>query len=446
MTIQEKSAALDQANGQIAALQEERDLLTAAKTALETQLTDASARSEQVVGVYSGQIAALVLAADEAATNLRKKSDALDQSNAQIGSLQEQVSALSAAKTALEIGLQTRDSTLSTLQDQITGLQRSFEERTTRTNRLQAELDHLQSAKVEVENQLRQRETQLADQQATLQWQTAEFERTLATKTTEIAALTAGAVATTALIKELKTTGDVANMQLALLSEERDALTLTNTELQMRLEQFSAEVALLMTQMNEIQSALEGTQEEKALLEAGLRGQTADNTALNIRLYDLEGQLFVARAERDTLAVQVDAIPRDLLAVSLLTNRVVSKRAPLTAALIAGVQPALSPHPQNLSQIKGIDNAFAERLLAAGVGSFWEVANLTNADFERILELDESQRPTFHFADTRANALNLAQMTDTVGLIWEGQQIDDFDGISAVEAVDGADAIETIYE
>jgi chromosome segregation ATPase len=446
MTIEEKSKVLDQANAQMAALQEERDTLTAAKTALETQLAAASVKSEQVVGEYSQQIAALVLASDEATTNLRKKSEALDQANAQIGSLQEQLNTLSAAKTALESDLQAQDSTLAILQDQVTRLQRLLDERTTKTNRLQADLDQLQSAKVQVENQLRQREAELADQQTIFQRQTAESERVFAAKTAEIAVLTAGAVATTALIKELQATSDVANTQLALLAEQREAISLTNTDLQSQIEQRSSEVALLTAQLNEIQAALKESQGAKAMLDAQLQGQTADNTALNTRLSDLEAQLSTSLAERDALAARLDAIPRDLLAVSVLANRMVSKRAPLTAALIAGIQPTLSPQPQNLAQIKGIDNVYAKRMLAAGVGSFWEVANLTNADFAHSLELDESQQQTFQFADSRANALNLAQMTDTVGLIWEGQPIDDFAGSEAVEAAAGMDAIKTISE
>jgi len=243
---------------------------------------------------------------------------------------------------------------------------------------------------------------------------------------------------------------------LASLSGQIDMLSATNTYLQMRLEQPNTEFAELKTQLGNIQTELEGAQGEKAQLEARLQSQTDDYTALNTRIDDLQAQLAAALTGRDEVeaqlqtrsteyaeaqtrlaevTAQLDAVPKDLLAVSVLTNRVVTKRAALTGALIAGLQPVLSPHPQDLSQIGGIGTVFEKRLFAAGVGSFWEVANLTNAEFEQILGLDEFQLQTFRFDDIRAKALHLAQNTNTVGLIWEGQQVDDFDAIEGMGTV-----------
>jgi hypothetical protein len=125
-------------------------------------------------------------------------------------------------------------------------------------------------------------------------------------------------------------------------------------------------------------------------------------------------------------------LPTHLRAESAITDGVASKREPVVAAIIAGIQPVLTSQPQNLSQIDGIDNIFEKRLFAAGVGSYWEVANLHNTVFEQILKLDELQHSDFPFDEVRANAFSMAQQTETIGLIWEGQQVDDFDAVAGM--------------
>ncbi len=78
---------------------------------------------------------------------------------------------------------------------------------------------------------------------------------------------------------------------------------------------------------------------------------------------------------------------------------------------------------------------FEKRLFTAGIGTFWEVANMTNEDFAKILELGGMHRQAFAYDSVRAAAVELAQKTDTVGLVWEGQQVDDFDAISGMGTV-----------
>lgn len=89
--------------------------------------------------------------------------------------------------------------------------------------------------------------------------------------------------------------------------------------------------------------------------------------------------------------------------------------------------------PQHLSLVKGVGPVFEQRLYGAGVGSYWELAQLSDRTLGEVLELDERQREQFDFGATRADAGRLAVETRSVGRKWTGEQPDDLeliDGIS----------------
>jgi len=91
--------------------------------------------------------------------------------------------------------------------------------------------------------------------------------------------------------------------------------------------------------------------------------------------------------------------------------------------------------PQHLSDVKGIGSAFEQRLYAAGVGSYWELAQLSDRALAEVLELDERQREHFDFFATRADAGRLAEETRSVGRKWTGEQPDDLEPLEGIGAV-----------
>ena len=82
--------------------------------------------------------------------------------------------------------------------------------------------------------------------------------------------------------------------------------------------------------------------------------------------------------------------------------------------------------------IDGIGETYEQRLYTAGVGTFWELANLNDAELRQILHISDLQMHTTDFADIRLQARQLAIDTNTAGLLWEGEVPDDFARIKGI--------------
>jgi predicted flap endonuclease-1-like 5' DNA nuclease len=112
-----------------------------------------------------------------------------------------------------------------------------------------------------------------------------------------------------------------------------------------------------------------------------------------------------------------------------------AKEAAVRAAAEAGREVKTSECPQDLAMTRGIGSVFEQRLYAAGIGTFWELANLTDDDFKRILELDERQLLRVDFEAIRNDARRLASETDSVGRVWQGEEPDDFEPLEGIGSV-----------
>ncbi len=76
------------------------------------------------------------------------------------------------------------------------------------------------------------------------------------------------------------------------------------------------------------------------------------------------------------------------------------------------------PCPQDLSAVSGIGSVFEQRLYAAGIGSYWELAELPVEELETILDAQ-----AFGGADVaaiRADAMRLAVASNSLGRAWDG--------------------------
>ncbi len=108
------------------------------------------------------------------------------------------------------------------------------------------------------------------------------------------------------------------------------------------------------------------------------------------------------------------------------------KAAAADAAIAAGRFPTVSLDCQDLSMIDGIGETYEQRLYNAGIGTFWEIATLSDADLRQILRLSDLQMRTTDFADIRLQARQLAVDTNSTGLLWDGEAPDDFSRIKGI--------------
>lgn len=97
--------------------------------------------------------------------------------------------------------------------------------------------------------------------------------------------------------------------------------------------------------------------------------------------------------------------------------------------------PQLVAAPQDLNAIKGIGPVLEQRLYRAGVGTYWEVASLSDDDLRRIFALTEFQSTQVDLAAIRADARRLAVSSGTIGHFWQGPAPDDFEPIDGIGPV-----------
>ena len=90
------------------------------------------------------------------------------------------------------------------------------------------------------------------------------------------------------------------------------------------------------------------------------------------------------------------------------------------------------PCPQDLSAVSGIGPVFEERLYAAGIGSYWALAELPADHLTTILDARPGQADP---AAIKAAAMRRAVETDSLGRTWNGTPPDDFDGLPEIGEV-----------
>ena len=87
------------------------------------------------------------------------------------------------------------------------------------------------------------------------------------------------------------------------------------------------------------------------------------------------------------------------------------------------------PCPQDLSAVPGIGTVFEQRLYTAGIGSYWELAELPAEEIERIL----GARPGgVNIATIKTAAMQLAATSNSIGRAWDGTPPDDFEEVGGI--------------
>lgn len=119
-------------------------------------------------------------------------------------------------------------------------------------------------------------------------------------------------------------------------------------------------------------------------------------------------------------------VPETLTAPAVLSPTELRSRDPEDET------PFAAACPQHLSDVKGIGSVFESRLYEAGVGSFWELSQLSDADFARILRLTELQSHQMDLDAVRGDARRLATETKSKGRQWTRQAPDDFEPLTGI--------------
>ena len=89
--------------------------------------------------------------------------------------------------------------------------------------------------------------------------------------------------------------------------------------------------------------------------------------------------------------------------------------------------------PQDLELIDGVGTVYEQRLYEVGVGSFWEVGMLPEVVLTEILEVEEFQ--DVDLPAIKADALRLAEETETMGRVWDGSEPDNFEPLEGIGPV-----------
>lgn len=88
--------------------------------------------------------------------------------------------------------------------------------------------------------------------------------------------------------------------------------------------------------------------------------------------------------------------------------------------------------PQHLSDVEGIGPTYEQKLHAVGVGSYWELSQLSDADIAEALDLTETERSVADLDGIRLDAARLARETRSVGRRWNGSEPD---GLAQLEGI-----------
>jgi predicted flap endonuclease-1-like 5' DNA nuclease len=154
--------------------------------------------------------------------------------------------------------------------------------------------------------------------------------------------------------------------------------------------------------------------------------------SVQAQLKDVEASLLSLRDELNAVQGWQAKMPSLVRLGQSLARLPSYKAAAADAALAAGQFPTVSLDCQDLSIIDGIGETYEQRLYKAGVGTFWELANVDDAELRQILHISDLQMRTTDFSDIRLQARQLAVDTNSTGLLWDGEAPDDFSRIKGI--------------
>jgi chromosome segregation ATPase len=418
---------LDARDLALAETQDQLDAVTVARSALENDLSDLQANSSAIAATLTAEI-----------TEKEAQIEALTAEKAQLeaqgADLQEQVASLQSALTEVEAAKAEAEAQLATLEENIAAV---------RSQLVDALGADAQSSDLDVEAL---RAGGASDDDVNLKL------------------LTAGSAAVIKKVGDQQTSLEEANGRVSelegALNEREQALDNAQTQLDELIQSRMAlneQITELTTEKSELEATI--AQRENALqaataqaatlsdgrreLEASINGLRAELAALQVDKDDLltglqeaETARLAAETELAEKARIFDGAPAMAELASEIEAYPAIKRYAANEALRMRAIPVFGAVPQDLTEIKGIGSAFQQRLYDAGVGTYWELANLPDDEIRQVLELTDWQLRSVSFDEIREDALHLAESTDTIGKLWNNlERIDDFEPIPGIGRV-----------
>ncbi|MCX7839933.1 MAG: helix-hairpin-helix domain-containing protein, partial [Anaerolineae bacterium] len=338
----------------------------------------------------------------------------------ELNAMRANAQALESERNTLRADVNTRDAELAKLRDELNAMRANAQTLEGERNTLRADVNT--------------RDAELAKLRA------------------EIEKLTTDATIANATIKSLegerntlRADAQARDAELAKLRDELNAARTQNQSLLADVAKFTAGAA---TAAATIQS-LEGEREHLRVqisqlrgdLDAALRAHANLQTDLNARDAEIEklrAQLHECQSQQATWRAQVEKLQSDLARATAELEARAQPVAPLATVeqIRARREDDETPYtvgcPQHLSDVKGIGSVYETRLYAAGVGTYWELSQLSDADLKQILQLTDLQAKQMDFRAIRAEARRLARQTKSLGRRWNGQMPDDFEPLEGI--------------
>ncbi len=479
-------ADLKNRSAELAAAQNSGALLTAQAAALKARLADTETELARVAGArmalgheLASTSAQLTVAVAEArgqaseVADLRLRADVRDAELATAGSTIE----------ALRGNLARAVAEAAALAERIPRLEHDLSAQTTKADALGSDLQQTlrgladaqasggealgalsaaQSMLAAVRAEKAETEAAMAKSAATAAQEAGRSAAALARAEKENAALRAQTEKLETALKDARADVEPAEQKLKARQDEVKQLTGL-------LGEANEELVALRTQHAQVQANHMATLQTRATLEAEVQIREGQVATMREKLDEIEAELratsdahqrlLAELAERPSSVVVPTSAPvtsaapladpamlaelelmtreRNEMAAELASLRSAAPPAPRRAKRPAA-EPEPEPEeffaacPQHLSDVEGIGPTYEQKLHAVGVGSYWELSQLSDADIAEALDLTETERSVADLDGIRIDAARLARETKSVGRRWNGSEPD---GLAQLEGI-----------
>lgn len=338
---------------------------------------------------------------------------------------------------------------LKTAIDKLTGdkgtVEKDLANANARIARLETDLRAVGDEKLRYEASLKARENETLDLRA----RSAKFEADLnaaragqtriegdlKSKLTELAAATAGGVALKSTIDALS--GDKGKLEKELADAKAQVAKL-QMETKTAMDASARSEAMLRARESELmnaQSQIGALRNDLSTIRANANVGTTETTKSGSGLLGKIGAAVAgAAAGAAVTAAAAGSAAKDKASSGVASFAAIGGAAKIAANqnLPAGVYAVSAACPQPLADVHGIGSVLSTRLYEAGIGTFWELAHAADADLKKALRIADDTLHQPNYAEIRADALRLANQTNTVGRTWSGNPPDDFEPLQGI--------------
>lgn len=470
----QRDRALETANAEIEALRYSLSSLTAMSAELSATLEERNEAYQALLtrmaegeplpttAEAGAKLSALLAERESALSSVQAIMVALEQelettarARARLGDFQEQIATLhaelqgtTAAKDETESHLQAREAELEALRGQLnllkadlgafTGSIAAIERRAHSQELAWGEMgDRLAALSAELQPFLTEEDLPTAPQEDS---ETSTWSDLAGHSLARMAAVSEGVTAALAALRqrtdELSEARQGQEQALIGFQTELQAAEGAKAQLQAELAGLNAQIELLEVELPPPETPKEGDGEEAAgVRRVGVPAGAATVAAAATVLHDKIQALADAQTRLAETTALLEAAPAVAVTTRWFTALPESKRAAANAAIAAGVLPRRVLKKQKLADVKRVGKVFEQRLYDHGVGTFWELAHLSDDEARPILDLTDWQLMRLDMNEIRDDALRLAGETNALGAIWEDLEVDDFELIRGVGQV-----------